>query len=307
MRPLVAVISLLLGAFATSTALAAGDVTVVAKKGELQLVGDDLADDVQIDRDPETKEIVVLGRNGTTINGGASYRAPAQAVRSIRATMNGGDDVLALGGLRLKRLLSADLGAGNDTLSLDHVVVAARVTVHGGDGDDAITVASGSDLRRGGVVSAEEGANHVAITDSYVRGPMRILTGGGDDLVEIHRDGFTEGASLSVRTGLGDDVVDYLGNTLQCPVETLTGGGGDTIHVKTSRFVKAVGMNGGDGDDDVNIERCTFVARFFISGGKGTNRAAVVGTVTSSGGLVFAGGTGRSGNFYWSLIIVHVF
>jgi hypothetical protein len=294
----------MLCALAASAALAAGDVTVVlAEKGALQLTGDELDNDVQIDRDSETKEIVVLGRNGTTVNGAESFRT--LGVRSIRATMNDGDDVLALGGVKLKGPVRADLGAGNDTLSLYHVV-AGRLLVRGGDGDDTITVTAASDLGGGGLV-ADEGANHVAITDSYVRGPMRIVTGSGDDLVEIHRNGFTSTALLSVLTGFGDDVVDYLANTFQCPVETLTGAGVDTINVRTSRFVKAVGMNGGDGDDGVTIERCTFDARFFISGGKGINKAAVAGAGFTSGGLVFAGGKGHSGNFFWAFIIVHVF
>jgi hypothetical protein len=306
MRALAAVLASLFCAFAASSAFAAGDVNVVLwKKGELRLTGDDLANDLQIDRDPDTKEIVVLGRNGTTVNGGDSVRV--LGVRSIRAAMNGGDDVLAFGGFNLKGFINVDLGDGNDTFSLYHVGVAGRVIVHGGDGDDTVTIEAGSDLKSGGYIGVNEGANHVAITDSYVRGSLRILSGSGADLVEIHRDGFTSKASLSVRTGSGDDVVDYLGNTFQCPVETLTENGVDTLNVKTSGFYKAVGMNCGDGDDVVNIERCTFNAKFFISGGKGTNKASAVGGVFASGGLLFAGGFGHSGHFYWSFIVINVF
>jgi len=306
MRALVVLLAPLLCALAASSAFAAGDVNVVlARRGQLQLTGDELGNDLQIDRDPDTKEFVILGRNGTTVNGVESLRI--MGVRSIRATMNGGDDVLAFGGFNLKAGINADLGAGNDTLSLYNMVIVGRVIVHGGDGDDTITVAAGCDLRSGGYLGGDEGANHVAITDSYVRGPMRILTGSDADLVEIHRNGFTSRASLSVRTGSGDDVVDYLGNTFQCPVETLTSMGVDTLNVKTSRFVKAVGMNCGDGDDVVNIERCTFDARFFISGGAGTNKASAVGGVFTNGGLLFAGGYGHSGHFYWAFIIINVF
>ncbi len=274
MRALVVLLAPLLCALAASSAFAAGDVNVVlARRGQLQLTGDELGNDLQIDRDPDTKEFVVL----------------------------------AFGGFNLKAGINADLGAGNDTLSLYNMVIVGRVIVHGGDGDDTITVAAGCDLRSGGYLGGDEGANHVAITDSYVRGPMRILTGSDADLVEIHRNGFTSKASLSVRTGSGDDVVDYLGNTFQCPVETLTSMGVDTLNVKTSRFVKAVGMNCGDGDDVVNIERCTFDARFFISGGAGTNKASAVGGVFTNGGLLFAGGYGHSGHFYWAFIIINVF
>jgi hypothetical protein len=309
MRALAALAATLFVVLCASSAFALGDVNVVlAKKGELQLVGDDLANDVQITRDTVTKEFVVTGRNGTTVNGADSMRLVG--VRSIRATLNGGDDVLAMGGFNLKGFINVDLGAGNNTISLYNMIVVGRVIVHGGDGDDTISVLAGCDLRGGGVIDAGEGVNHVAISDSYVRGPMKILAGGGGNLIEIHRDGFTSDASLTISTGSGDDTVDFLGNTFQCPVGVQTGYGVDTINVKTSGFSKAVGMNAGDGDDNVNIDRCTFNARFFISGGKGTNKAAVssvTGAAFSSGGLIFAGGVGHSGHFYWAFIVVNVF
>jgi hypothetical protein len=309
MRAFAAFAAALFCGLSASSAFAAGDVNVVlAKKGELQLWGDDLANDVQISRDQDTKEFVVTGRSGTTVNGVDSVRLVG--VRSIRATMNGGDDVLAMGGFNLKGFVNVDMGDGNDTVSLVDMIVVGRVIVRGGDGDDAVSILAGCDLRSGGYVDAGEGANHVAISDSYVRGPTKVLGGGGGNLIEIHRAGFTSDASLSIKTGSGDDTVDFLGNTFQCPVQALTGYGVDTINVATSGFSKAVGMNAGDGDDNVNIDRCTFRAKFFISGGKGTNKAGVSnvnGAAFSSGGLVFAGGYGHSGHFYWAFIVVNVF
>src|SRR5262245_42597350 len=112
--------------------------------GVLLLTGDDLANDVQIDRDPLTQEPVVLGRSGTTVNGAAEGRA--SGVRSIQAKLGAGDDVLAVGGFRLRGTFSADLGDGADALSLLRVNVRRRVVVLGGAGDDVVAVEGGSDL-----------------------------------------------------------------------------------------------------------------------------------------------------------------
>jgi hypothetical protein len=307
MRKLVAVVAPVVLGLSAQAAFAAGDVTaVLAPRGELQITGDDLGNDVAVTRDPLTKEFVVEGRNGTTVNGAAEFRTTG--VKTIRAAMNGGDDVLAVAAFRLTKNLFADLGAGNDTLTLYRVVLRGRLNVQGGDGDDTVSVEAASDLVGGGVINAGEGVNHVVVKDSTVRGRLRIVTGGGNDGVEILHCGFTDTASLSIRTGEGDDTVDYLGCTFQCPVETLTYGGHDGIGIMTSRFVKAVGMNTGEGDDDIEVERSTFDAKYYVSGGKGTNNMYVVkANLNLNGTNVAVGGTGHSGHWYWAFVIVHVF
>jgi len=307
MRALAALVPPLVVAITASAALASGDVVVaVSTTGELQLTGDDLANDVQVTRDSATKDFVVLGRNGTTVNGGGDFRAAG--VKSIRAVMNGGDDVLAIAGFRLKKNIYVSMGDGNDTLDLYHVIVGGRVSLYGGAGDDTITVEAGCDLHGGGLIQADDGANHVAVTDSYVRGRFRILTGSGNDLVEIHHDGFTSDASLSIRTGAGNDTVDYLGCTFQCPVETLTSDGVDSINVMTSRFTSAVGMNTGNDDDNLEVERSTFDAKIFVSGGGGMNNVTFIGiNFGPNGSNVTAGGFYHNGHWTIAWAIVHVF
>jgi hypothetical protein len=307
MRALAALVVPLVVAITASAALASGNVLVaLSTTGELQLTGDDLPNDVQVSRDSATKEFVVLGRNGTTVNGGGEFRT--LGVKSIRAVMNGGDDVLAVAGLRLKKNFYAAMGDGNDTVDLYHVVVGGRTTVYGGLGDDTIKVEAGSDLLGGGLIQADDGANHVVVSDSFVRARFRILTGSGNDLVEIHHDGFTSDASLSIRTGAGNDTVDYLGCTFQCPVETLTSDGVDTINVMTSRFTRAVGMNTGNDDDDVEVERSTFDAKAFVSGGGGTNSVVFIGiNFGPNGSNITAGGFYHNGHWTIAWAIVHVF
>lgn len=297
-------LALLLGTATRS--FAAGDVTVFADRGVLALTGDDLANDVQVDRDPATRELVLRGRNGTTLGGAAEVRIAG--VKSIRAAFGAGDDVLALGGFALTGELSADLGDGSDTLSLYHVRVRRRLVVLGGAGDDTVTLDAASSLFRGGSVETADGNDHVRVADSFVHGRLRIVTGEGDDLVEVHRNGFTTYGSLLVRTGAGTDTVDVLGNTFQGPVKVETDEGQDAVWVTTSRFVREAVVKTGTEDDEIEIERSTFDAAFFVNGGSGTNGVFFVGIhINSNGSGVSAGGHGHSGNVWWAFVIVHVF
>lgn len=289
-----------------ASAFAAGDVAVGFDAGTLTLTGEENANDVQVDRDPVTREFILRGRNGTTLNGAAELRFAG--VKSISASLGAGDDVLALGALSLTGDLAADLGDGNDTLSLYLVKVRRRFTVTGGAGDDAVTLDAASDLLRGGSIDTGDGADHVRVADSFVRGRLKILTGAGDDLVEIHRNGFTTYGSLLVRTGAGNDTVDVLGNTFQGPVKVQTDDGLDNVWVTTSRFVREAVVKTGTEDDQIEIERSTFDAAFFVNGGSGTNGVFFVGIhISSNGSGVSAGGYGHSGNVYWAFVIVHVF
>lgn len=301
------VLGIALSATAASAAFAAGDVAAsVDAAGTLVLTGGDASEDVQVARDSATRELVVTGRNGTTVNGAAAFRAAG--VRSLRIDAGAGDDVVAVGGFRLPGGVSASLGDGHDTLTFLRAVVRGKVEIRGGVGDDDVRLEGGCDLVRGGSILTEDGNDRVRIADSVVRGRMQILTGAGDDRVEIHRNGFTEPASLVVRTGEGADVADLAANTLQGPVRVLTEDGNDAVGIATSRFRSKATISTGGDDDDVDVERTTFDAKFLVTGGAGTNSVYFVGIhITGGGSGATIGARGHSGNVYWAFVIVHVF
>jgi hypothetical protein len=296
---------LLVGAPAVRASGAEGDVVVsIDKTGALHLEGDDLANEVQIDRDPATREYVVRGRNGTTVNGAVEARLPDAP--SISATLGAGDDVLVIGGFRIRKRLTVDLGDGADRLSVTNTVVRGSTSVVGGTGDDVVGFEGRCDLRAGVRVTTGDGADAVRFADSYVRGPLKILTGNDDDKVEVHRCGLTRPASLLVGSGEGDDLVDLVGITCQSGGRIVTAGGADRVSVVTTRFVHDLTIDAGADDDDVTVDRATFDEKFRIQGGEGTNRV-FVGAGVISGGGVTAGGSGHSGNWYWWFVIIHVY
>ena len=299
-------------------AYAAGDVqATVDTRGRLLLTGDALGNDVQIGKSGPDGQLVVIGRNGTTVNGAAQFAAAG--VKSIRATMGDGDDVLAMGGFRLKKSLRVDLGAGDDTLTLLRNTIGRRATLLGGPGDDTILAEGGTSFQRGVRIGTDggdsavtalpavepgagDGNDLVRIADSFVYGRMRVLTGGGADRVELHRDGFTDAASLVIRTGDGDDWVEMVSCTFQGHVRVLTADGEDVIYAVTSRFRRPVKLNTGPLDDEIELERSTFDASLRVHGGTGANAVIFIG-VNISG----AGGSGGNDKYSWRFVVVHFF
>ena len=125
----------------------------------------------------------------------------------------------------------------------------------------------------------------------------------GDDRVELHRNGFTELASLVIRTGNGDDWVEAIGCTFQSHVKMQTNDGQDVVYVATSRFRKLAAFKTGKMDDEIELERSTFDAALRVNGGGGLN---AVFFISINGAGAAGGGSGDGDKFYWRFVIVHV-
>jgi len=131
------------------------------------------------------------------------------------------------------RSISADLGAGNDSLLVGGTFrfrpTSVPATVNGGDGNDNIVTGAGNDTVNGGA------------------GRDYILTGGGNDTVDAGAD------NDSVSAGAGNDTVSGgAGN------DRLSGDGGDdTLNGNDGRDLLVGGrgadtLNGGAGNDHLN-------------------------------------------------------
>jgi hypothetical protein len=282
----------------TGTAVAAGDVQVSVDRGRLTIAGDEMGNDLQIDKNAADGGFVVTGRNGTTING--AERFLAGPVKVIRADMGAGDDVVAMGGFVLNRSLRIDLGDGDDELSLFRNTIKRRTTLLGGPGSDTIRAEGGTRFMRGVRIATDAGDDLVRIADSEAYGRLVVRTGDDADRVELHRDGFAVLASLDIRTGTGDDWVETIGCTFQGHVKMLTGDGADVVYATTSRFVRPVSVKTGPMDDEIELERATFDAALSVNGGAGVNTVIYVRVNIS-------GGSSSSDKYSWRFVIVHVF
>jgi hypothetical protein len=100
--------------------LMAGDVAVHVSKGALFLTGDDAANAIVIERQPDhTTTFLITPTDGTTVNGSAD----PLVVEDVRGML-------------------LNLGGGDDAITLDNIRLFGTVTIDGADGDDAILVRS---------------------------------------------------------------------------------------------------------------------------------------------------------------------
>jgi hypothetical protein len=176
--------------------------------------------------------------------------------------------------------LAADLGAGNDQLSLDGAAFAGSVAVRLGAGNNTLNV---FDTTVGGGLSVTAGGGFDTVffagTGVAVGGAFTAALGDGTNLVRTDLARATFGA-FRVAGGAGNDVLRATGNDLALSVAagglTFAGGGGaNTVAL-------------GDGAAKVAV-----AGRVAISGAGSGNTVTVGGTRFDAGSLslAFGGGT----------------
>lgn len=139
--------------------------------------------------------------------------------------VNYGDDV------------TIDSGSGDDTIfsGLDDQK-ADRVSINAGEGNNIVSVQSGSDSV---TVLTGDGNNSIGSTS-----PNNVVfSGAGNDTVTF----YTGADNNTVQTGDGDDVVDAVGHNVTID----TGAGNDKIH--TYRNAYDITINAGTGDDAITL------------------------------------------------------
>jgi hypothetical protein len=197
----------------------AGVVTAsLSPTGLLTLTGDDAANSVSV---TVTPTVVILSPDPSTaidVLGTAAPAAPGISiglggtVTSLRATLNGGDDTLAIppvADLTLPGSVTIDLGDGNNQLALgtSGKIDLGSLTVRAGDGSDNITLSGG-----GG-------------TGSRVVGAATIALGDGDSTVNVSAIDFPGPAGVRLTAGEGDDHMDLESIHAAGPLAVAAGNG----------------------------------------------------------------------------------
>jgi len=234
-------------------------ITATYAKGVLTLTGDD---------QPSEFAIALTGIDAITLSASLHTQialngaAPADSVvltgpiTSLTANLGVGDDHLTLTGLSVTGALSFDGGDGMDRLDISNCVVGGAGTLKGGNDNDAIS----------------------------------LLT------LEV-------GGALSIDLGEGDNQFTYGGGALNVKgVTTLAGGAGvDAIDISgnTTFFAKGLTVSLGAGDNTFHLENgeSVFGGPLAITNGDHTGVAKVtldVGSLQIKGGLTVAYGTGPS-------------
>lgn len=171
-----------------------------------------------------------------------------------------------LGGHSVDRVF-VDLGDGENVLTLAGGSIEKMLAYRGGDGGDAVALA----------------------TDTVIEGGVLVRLGDGDNILTV---GGTVGRSLFVHGGDGaDTIVVEEGATLERGMSARLGDGGNRVTI-AGQVSREVSVRGGADDDTVDILATAIVERSLsVALGGGENSLSLAGTI--EGNVAY---DGRDGN-----------
>jgi len=279
LRPLLLFAAIVLQA---SAALADGDVLLeVDEKRVVRLQGDALANRVEIVPGEGRGVWLIVGTDGTTINGRSQVSVAGAA--GIRAVLDAGDDRLEVRGLKLDRHLRMDLGDGDDSAVVRNVVVNGQTTWFGRHGADALTIANGSVFRRSAKFIGDRGRDRITLRDSRMLGSVRIRGNRGGDEITARRMAFEKSARLWIQTGGRADRVVLDTCKLDRDVYITTGNDDDFVLLDDCHVNNDLRCYLGRGNDRANVDDTSFDKDVRIDGESGRDRLDLDGDVKFRG------------------------
>jgi hypothetical protein len=202
----------------------AGIVSANLSGGLLTLTGDDAANSLAFKVTPTA--VVLTPDASTAIDdlgtaGPGTPGAPLTitgVVTSVRATLNGGNDTLAIpttADLTLPGSVTIDLGDGNNQLALatSGRIDLGSLTVRAGDGSDTISLSGGggkgSRVVGAATVAPGDGDTRVTLSAVDFPGPagVRLTAGDGNDDVTLGSVHAAGPVAIAAGTGLADVTV----------------------------------------------------------------------------------------------------
>ncbi len=226
-------------------AVQANNVQAVLEGSLLLVTGDNANNSVLLSR-TATGDVIVSGRNGTTVNGLARARFPRLQLNAADIRMEGGNDVVTLSGIQTGNDLYVNLGAGADRLNTSSpVTVGANLTIEAAEGADNIQLGSVT-----------------VVEDTYVDG--------GLDSLNANISGLVSGKSLTVVSDAARDVIAVSDSTLAEVLSIESKAGNNSISV--SRVVSFAAVISSDlGSDSVAVQDLITSEDFGIFTGAGND------------------------------------
>lgn len=277
----------------------AGDVTVAFNNGTLTITGDAQGNQIWVS---QRGDRTVVSPSPWEMNGETRLRFGAVVglprvqfggVKTVVVDLRGGNDVLVMGGLPSDplnfRALSVNLGAGNNSLSAQGMIVDQNVTVRAGDGADSIrfdqvTVQGSTSIQTG------NGDSWVRVSRSWLISPLEVIGGRNNDWVDVHE---VSASTLRVGTGDGYDTVGIESSAVDVRLEITTGAGHDRVGLGQLRGTGEFVVNTGDGNDVVGAGDWLPGPRSLtVNLGAGQNEAHF-GSMVIGGPLTVTSGAGQ--------------
>jgi hypothetical protein len=191
------------------------EVTASVRNGVLVIRGDNRPNALRIDRDAETGGLVLLGLDGTTINGGDEALVFTGVTQGVRVRLGGGRDALTFAASpdaptppAYAGDVAVDLGRGRDFFDVRDFRLEGDLRVKGSGDAKTIRVLNSSVLGTTTILCAAA-VDSVELSGSTFGGRVLLRTGAGDDIIRTGVDaGATFASGLLVRDGSGNDLVD---------------------------------------------------------------------------------------------------
>lgn len=171
---------------------------------------------------------ILTGRGDDSVGIGASTIG-----RKLKVITYRGDDTVAMNGTTAHKVFIST-HKGNDAVSIDDAQITRTLRGYTGSGDDAFVVRNSTTNRFRSHLG--RGNDDLIVQDSNIAGSLKAKTKSGDDFVSIESN--TIGGRNVVKTGSGDDSVQFTGNNVIAGKNKVKGGSGiDQIQLEDSTQV----------------------------------------------------------------------
>ena len=233
-------------------ALLAGDLAAKVVRGDLILEGDRSANKAEIT--VVDGDVVVVGLDGTTINGDAEFVAFAGsdtiADDLVLDLGEGSDEIVLDGGLIVTDTIDADLGSGANTFSA--IDVTARDVVIRAAGANTVLLQEGVTIERDLSIKFKgQGSDTIAVLGATVGDDISIKAGDGANSIMI--EGAEVGDDVAVTGGGGEDDLLVRDSTIDDDLSVRTNSGSDFVMVDSTDVSDKAGLSLGKDDDNVQV------------------------------------------------------
>ncbi|MBC8113194.1 MAG: hypothetical protein H7062_02360 [Candidatus Saccharimonas sp.] len=187
----------------------------------------------------------------------------------------GGNNALTITNSSTRNDILVVLGDGNDALIVNGLTAGVKtgataqglISINFGNGNNSLTMSNtkavGSTVLDGIFLSGGAGRDTFGIVDSQTNSGIEVITGGGNDRVELTRvqifDRRTTGTlilasrGLNITTDLGNDTVVLNGVNLVRSTLIDTGADVDTLRITNCRFTGVMNAQMGLGNDSAYL------------------------------------------------------
>jgi hypothetical protein len=256
--------------------LMAGDVAVNVNNGTMNLFGDSAANDVQViqlvgsDGNLVATDFIVIGKNGTTINGSSSRSFGNVtninvALGSPGGPNNNNDDHFTLGAdttdlksttLKLGGALVIDMGDGNNRVDLQGVKIGGETVVN-----------TGKDL------------DVVLVRGTFGRS-FTLNTGNSDDTFQTLNTNVQNNLDINMGTDVSNDTVSLSLTNICYDLKIKTGDSfndniGDTVLLDRLNVTHDLSLVTGSGTDNVTVKNCNLLDKVFMDLGAGNDNLSL--------------------------------